>query len=150
MITEIFTIKDHVVRDGESGIIKEISWLCLQNFYGLSNTLRVSLLIPVTGMMNKVSSSFVHSLSPAFTQLFWQPPLGTLYMCYLKLQQSSYLWGSLNQWVRGWSQWTNTFPLPLQMDNSEKIHKQTSHAAMFFRWSWLCNTLPKSLKAGPG
>ena len=80
MITEIFTIEDHAVRDGESGIIKEISWLCLQNFYGLSNTLRVSLLIPVTGMMNKVSSSFVHSLSPAFTQLFWQPPWHTLHV----------------------------------------------------------------------
>jgi len=74
-------------------------------------------------------------------------PLGRLYMCYLKLLQSLQLWGSLNQRVGGW---TSTLPLLLQMDNSEKIHKQTSNAAMFFRGSWLWNTLPKSLKAGPG
>ena len=72
MITEIFTIEDHVVRDGGDGISKETSRLCLQNFCGLSYTLRVSLLIPDTGMVNnrKVSSSFVHALSPSAFIMF--------------------------------------------------------------------------------
>ena len=38
MITEIFTIEDHVVRDGGTGISKETSRLGLQNFCGLSYT----------------------------------------------------------------------------------------------------------------
>ena len=73
MITEIFTIEDHVVRDGGGGISKETSGLCLHSFCGLSNTLKVSLLITVIGMVSNrtASSSLVRALSPsAFTQWF--------------------------------------------------------------------------------
>ena len=67
MITEIFTIEDHVVRDGGGDISKETSGLCLQTFCDLSNTLKVCLLIPVIGMVStrKVSSSLVRALSPS-------------------------------------------------------------------------------------